>query len=176
MTDDDALTPEIIAEEEEFNPFVEGRRITSSQMEVFKLWSKGVMYYKIEKQLGLKKGYVKYAVYKGKWFSELWEAYYGAANRELFREIISGDKTLIENVKAIGAGKRRDDKSTMAAVRLLEIRTQLGDRPMLNKRGNVNIQTNIIGGNTTINLGALKGAMWLLTCRRRSWVSSSEAE
>ena len=60
-------------------------------------------------------------------------------------------------MKAIGAGKRRDDKSAMAAMKALEIRTQLGPSPMLNKRGNVNIQTNIIGGSTTINLGALKG-------------------
>ncbi|MCH8314202.1 MAG: hypothetical protein IID17_14605 [Nitrospinae bacterium] len=155
MTADDALTPEIVDEEEEFNPVVEGRRITPRQVEVFKLWAKSVPYLEIEEKLGLHFGYVKKAVYGAHWFETLWDRTYGASQLEYFRDVISGDKSLAKNVKAIGAGERKDDKSAMAAVKLHEIRTQLGPRPMLNKRGNINIQ-NIIGSSVTINQVQLK--------------------
>ena len=156
MTADDALTPEIVDEEEESNPVVEGRRITPRQVEVFKMWAKSVPYLEIEDKLGLHFGYVKKAVHSANWFQTLWDRTYGASQLEYFRDVISGDKSLARNIKAIGAGERKDDKSAMSAVKLHEIRTQLGPRPMLNKRGNINIQTNIIGGSTTINLGAFK--------------------
>ena len=155
MTADDALTPEIVDEEEEFNPVVEGRRITPRQVEVFKLWAKSVPYLEIEEKLGLHFGYVKKAVYDAHWFKTLWDRTYGASQLEYFKDVISGDKSLARNIKAIGAGERKDDKSAMSAVKLHEIRTQLGPHPMLNKRGNINIQ-NIIGSSVTINQVQLK--------------------
>lgn len=149
-----ALVPEVIDPAEDFSPVVDGKRVTPKQMEVFRMWLNRVPNAQIESRLGLSKGYVKMAKCQLHWFKRLMEQYFDSANEDLFREIVAQDKSLAKSYTEIIKGKRAGDKSTMSQARLMELRIQMGNRPILNKRGSsINIQQNISGGSGTINLG-----------------------
>lgn len=154
--DKGALVPEVIDPEGDQLPVINGKRVTLHQLEIFSMWRKGIPNREIESKLGLRKGYVKEQRYRAAWFKHLEDVLYTLANQNLLRDIISHDGELVEAYGKIVKGERKDDKSAMSQIRAMELRTQFGRKPILNKRGgDINIQQINTGGDGSINVLAL---------------------
>ena len=154
-----AHIPEIVDDEVGELPKIGGRQLTDKHLLAFNMAHVGGAGVK---EIAAAIGKSRWAVYEMKkepWWQILREMWIDEHQQEFERKFLSKGEAMEKAMDDILGGERSGDNSVNAAVKLIDMRLKIGDKPLIEHRTNVNIDNRTINHKGTINITKVKELM-----------------
>lgn len=118
---------------------IDGHILSDRDLEIFWTFHESGKYAEAAKKLGVSRDTVKRIV-TSPWAQKLFDTKVKAINDSFMHRLQEMDEDALTAYKEIITGDRSDDKSTMSAAKLIELRMKAGAKPILDTRS---VTTNV---------------------------------